>query len=172
MGGFIWLADSSGNFLSDDVRDAGILHIASHGYFANTDPDNVGFVLSGGEQAEGAFVTLTELGAYQFGNRLVVVSGCETAMGAEAGGEGRLSVARAFLGQGAKHVVATLWPVDDRATAVFMDHFYTYLEDANEIDGALQYAQQMMQRDRNFKDPFFWAGYVLHSVTLDQRISL
>jgi len=41
-----------------------------------------------------------------------------------AGGDDWVGLTRAFLHAGARHVVATLWPVDDWATAVLMERFY------------------------------------------------
>jgi CHAT domain-containing protein len=58
---------------------------------------------------------------------LVVLSACETCVGSDLRGEGLLGLARGFLYAGARQVVASLWKVDDRAAAVFMQHSYTAL---------------------------------------------
>jgi CHAT domain-containing protein len=58
---------------------------------------------------------------------LVVLSACDTARGDVYGGEGVLGLVRGFRAAGARAVVASLWPVDDRATSELMDRFYHHL---------------------------------------------
>jgi CHAT domain-containing protein/tetratricopeptide (TPR) repeat protein len=78
---------------------------------------------------------------------VVVLSACETGLGAVAGGEGLTGLQRAFHMAGARTVIASLWKVDDRGTQELMRRFYTNLwhKKLSKID-ALREAQLWMLR--------------------------
>jgi CHAT domain-containing protein len=109
---------------------------------------------------------------------LVVLSACETGLGAVAGGEGVLGLQRAFQLAGAKSTVASLWKIPDRATMQLMQRFYENLWDKklSKLD-ALREAQIWMlkegrQRGLDLEEktakptssrlpPRYWAAFVL-----------
>jgi CHAT domain-containing protein len=63
---------------------------------------------------------------------------------------------------GAPRVVATLWKVDDSATAELMTRFYrSMVEEGAPAAQALRAAQRALARDRRFAAPFYWAGFTL-----------
>jgi len=160
------------NLQSIESRNAKVLHIASHGYFDPSSPDNIGFALSAENNSEQAgFITLSELFSYQFSNQLVVINGCDTAMGKQMSGEGMLGLSRGFLSQGAGHVISTLWPVSDKASALFMGLFYQKLHESENIDIALAHAQKQLRFSPGFNHPFYWAPYSLKSSIEDTRLN-
>ena len=57
-------------------------------------------------------------------SEMVVLSACETALGKDIQGEGLVGITRGFMYAGASRVVASLWKVDDAATAELMGKFY------------------------------------------------
>ncbi|MEC8859743.1 MAG: CHAT domain-containing tetratricopeptide repeat protein [Pseudomonadota bacterium] len=164
---------SRGNLARDDVRNAKVLHIATHGYFNADNEDNVGLGLSVIDEngnPDTGFVTLPELFSYRFNNELIVVSGCDTAMGRELAGEGMMGLTRGFIAQGARHVISTLWPVSDRASAEFMAIFYRHLHQTGHVADALKSAQLELQQNPNYRAPFYWAAYVLTSTHQDPQL--
>jgi CHAT domain-containing protein len=91
-----------------------------------------GLVLAGANRAEaggdrGILTAEGIVGLNLQGMDLAVLSACESGLGEVAGGEGVLGLVRAFHVAGARDVVASLWRVDDRATAALMARFYHQL---------------------------------------------
>ena len=80
--------------------------------------------------------------------QLAVLSACETGLGENERGEGVFGLARAFHQGGCRNVVASLWKVDDNATAALMALFYRRLFDGDGLPPAeaLRQAQLMLLR--------------------------
>jgi CHAT domain-containing protein len=93
--------------------------------------------------------------------RLVVLSACATAIGKDTPGEGLVGLARGFLHAGADRVVASLWAVDDRASAALMGRFYVeLLQRGASASGAMRAAQRWMRQDPRRRHPYYWAAWV------------
>jgi CHAT domain-containing protein len=93
---------------------------------------------------------------------LVVLSGCQTGLGKEVKGEGLVGLTRGFMYAGAARVVASLWQVNDAATAELMKRFYSrMLKDGMRPAAALRTAQIEMWRKPQWQSPFYWAGFAL-----------
>ncbi len=75
---------------------------------------------------------------------LVVLSACDTGRGKDLGGEGLLSLTRAFQFAGARSVVASLWQVPDEGSADLMIRFYHHLKNGEAAADALRGAQLEM----------------------------
>lgn len=135
---------------------AGILHLAAHSLLDTARPELTELVLSGGS------LRLRDIYNMRVGARLVVLSACQTALGKEMKREGLLGLARAFQQAGAARVVASLWKVDDRATAELMKEFYTgMLREGKPAAEALREAQRRIAGTARWAHPYFWAGFVL-----------
>jgi CHAT domain-containing protein len=93
---------------------------------------------------------------------LVVLSGCETGLGKEVDGEGLIGLTRGFLYAGARSVVASLWKVEDSATAELMGRFYRKMLQGKEHPAsALRAAQLEMSKDTRWSDPYEWAAFTI-----------
>jgi len=91
---------------------------------------------------------------------LVVLAGCETAIGPVSHADGALSLARPFLLDGAATVVATLWRIDDAASAVVFDRFHDEYRRVRDAATALRRTQvALLGSDPAFRNsPWRWAG--------------
>ncbi|HEV2847070.1 MAG TPA: CHAT domain-containing tetratricopeptide repeat protein, partial [Thermoanaerobaculia bacterium] len=111
-------AADRGMVLTGGLASYRIVHFATHGVIDARTPELSGLVLSqvgpDGKPREG-FLGLPDIYSLQLGADLVVLSGCETALGREIRGEGLVGLTRGFLHAGAARVVASLWRVQDRA---------------------------------------------------------
>ena len=113
-----------------------------------------GLVLAGanrrGKEAaadQGLVTAEALLGLPLEGLELAVLSACDTGLGEVAGGEGVFGLQRAFHIAGCKNVVASLWQVDDEATAALMGLFYHQLWVENKAPAeALRQAQLTLYR--------------------------
>src|SRR6185503_5480807 len=93
---------------------------------------------------------------------LVVLSACQTGLGKDVRGEGLIGLTRGFMYAGASSVVASLWKVDDEATAELMKRFYkNMLEDGMTPATALREAQNSFRQHPIWSAPYYWAGFTL-----------
>ncbi len=139
---------------------AGVIHLATHGTFGSTAEDT--FILTWDGE-----VTIKELGALlQTRNRssalpieLLVFSACKTATGDS---RAVLGIAGMAMRSGVRSTVAGLWPLNDQATAVFMDHFYEALaQPATTKAEAFRQAQLALLQDSRFNTPYYWGPFVM-----------
>lgn len=106
---------------------------------------------------------------------LVVLSACESGLGKELGGEGLIGLTRAFQYAGARSVMASLWNVNDQATAELMIRFYRHLRAGKTKDEALRAAQRELiespieivdeKGEKQLFDasaPYYWAAFQVY----------
>ncbi len=148
-------------------REAGsrrVLHLATYGVLNKQNPLFSFVELAPGGDQDGR-LEVHEVFGLHLAADLVVLSACQTGLASGAladvpPGDDWVGLTRAFLHAGAKHVVATLWPVDDWATAALMDHFYQGNAGGAEPARALAQAQRALIARPATSHPFYWAGFV------------
>jgi CHAT domain-containing protein/Tfp pilus assembly protein PilF len=150
---------------SGELAGYRIVHFATHGVLDTSQPELSKLVLSQwnrkGERQDG-FLRLSEVYSLDLNADLVALSACQTALGQEIRGEGLVGLTRGFMYAGARRVLASLWSVDDRATALLMRRFYRHLlNDPLPAAAALRRAQLEMAADPQWQSPYYWAGFSL-----------
>jgi CHAT domain-containing protein len=151
--------------LRPELGEYRIVHFATHGLLNNVHPELSGIVLSlvdeEGRPQDG-FLRLQDIYNLKLSAELVVLSACQTGLGKEIKGEGLVGLARGFMYSGAPRVVASLWKVDDLATAELMKLFYQrMLKDGMPAGAALRSAQLELSRQKRWASPYYWAGFIL-----------
>ncbi|MCK4548266.1 MAG: CHAT domain-containing protein [Candidatus Eisenbacteria sp.] len=177
---------------SGDLTDFDIIHLATHALVDDERPECSALVLScanlpdpveatvSGTRMYDGLLTVKEIVAeFPLNADLVTLSGCQTALGREAGGEGYIGMAYAFLQAGARSLLVSLWLVEDEATALLMGRFYENLTGsyagrrAGRIEEPLPKAEALREAkhwlrnytdedgDRPFRHPAYWSGFVL-----------
>jgi CHAT domain-containing protein len=151
--------------LGMDLGDYRVLHFATHGVIDTRYPDLSALALSGVDAAGAptrSLLGLPDIYALHLNADVVVLSACETALGRDVRGEGLLGLTQGFLYAGTKSVVASLWPVADRATAELMQRFYqNMLRDGLRPADALRRAQLSIATEPLWRHPYYWSAFVM-----------
>ncbi len=162
-----------------------VLHIATHGYFLNTEKrtDVTGFAsaaaaknpamrsmlfFAGAENTlngqaanrNDGILTAFEAAVLPLdGTELVVLSACNTGLGKIQNGEGVYGLQRAFRIAGAQSLIMSLWEVEDKATELFMNQFYQHWTSGMSKTAAFRKAQLALKA--KYPQPFYWGSFVL-----------
>ena len=104
-------------FKHADLATYRIIHLAVHGIANQKDPDEAALVLlPSPANSDDGFLHAAEIVMLNLHTDLVVLSACDTGVGALEGEEGVANLARAWLLAGSRHVISTLWSVDDTSS--------------------------------------------------------
>ena len=137
------------------------LHLATHGEFYSEEPLQSRILLAPGDGEDGS-LTVDELYDLRLNADLVTLSACETGLGDVENGDDVIGLTRGFLYAGAKSIVASLWPVSDKATAYLMKRFYANLK---KMPRASALRRALIATKEKFQHPFFWSAFNLTGAT-------
>ncbi len=137
----------------------GILHIATHGKFSTDVNDS--FLLTFDSK-----LTMSKLdqliGLFRFRDdplELLTLSACQTGVGDDRAALGLAGVA---IKAGARSALATLWFINDEASAALVSEFYRQLRDPSVSKAvAIQRAQIKLLGDRVYDHPAYWSPFLL-----------
>jgi CHAT domain-containing protein len=133
-------------------RTDGFVHVATHASRSSENPLFSRIIMS-----DGPLFPFDLFGA-RISSTLVTLSGCQTAAPGVFYGNS-FSLAKAFYQAGARYVLASLWPISDKISMVFMDKFYGELRKSEDIFGAYR---QALERTRDLNlNPALWSPFVL-----------
>jgi CHAT domain-containing protein len=130
-----------------------LLHIAAHSVMRDDAP-----IFSALQLVDGL---LSVEQCYELplaGTELVALSGCSSGAGLDSGGS-LLAFQSALFVAGARQVLASLWQVDDQATAVWMGHFYQFHTAGLAPVAALRQTQRTLLADTLYGHPAIWAAF-------------
>jgi CHAT domain-containing protein len=150
---------------SSELSQYRIVHFATHGVLNDQHPGLSGLIFSlvdeQGRPQDG-FLRLNDIYNLNLPADLVVLSACSMALGKDVRGEGLVGIVRGFMYAGAARVVASLWKVDDEATAELMKRFYRHMLHENlPAAAALRAAQVEMLQQKQWSSAFYWAAFTL-----------
>ena len=152
------------------INSVSLIHFACHG-----DAERGEIVLAPPPltdrtpREEDYLLTMGDISKVRVRARLVVLSCCHSAKG-QISSEGVVGIARAFLGSGARSVLASLWAVEDEATLELMSCFYEHCARGENVSESLRQTMKWM-RENGFSKVSQWAPFILigDNVTLDFR---
>ncbi len=148
-----------------DLSDYSVVHLAAHGWIDPLLPSRSGIVLGQEEEetteVEDGILQAREIFRLPLEAQLVTLSACQTALGKLVTGEGMVGLTQAFFFAGTPSVVASLWNVNDEATARFMSLFYAHLGKGLSKAEALRRARVGLRSEARYSHPYYWAPYIL-----------
>lgn len=135
-----------------------IIHIATHSN-PNLNAEEGGELIftKNIDKKKPSSLYASQISSLKIGANLVVLSACQSSIGHYTPSQGMNSIAQSFLNGGASSVITSLWQVDDRSTAEFMNTFYFYLSKGFTKNKALQFTKKKMM----IQTPYYWAPFIL-----------
>ena len=158
-------AEASRRALEQSLPGRDILHLATYGVLNRRNPLFSHVELAAAPGRDGR-LEVHDVFGLALDARLVVLSACQTAVGSGLradvpAGDEWVGLSQAFLAAGAERVLATLWLVDDRATADLMARFHAVLAEGKGEAAALAEVQRDALGAPRSADPYYWAGLTL-----------
>jgi len=141
-------------------RGARVVHLATHTVIDER-PGRGAAILLTPEAGDDGLLSPEEIARLGSHSDLTVLAACRTALGPGEDGRALASLTGSFLAAGSRGVVATLWDVNDAATAAFMEQFYWHLGRGLTPAEALRETKRRLRADPRWSRPALWAGYVL-----------
>jgi len=139
-----------------------VIHFASHGEFNERQPMQSGLLLTKDNRNDGRLQVHELFGLNLKNANLVTLSACQTALAKIESGDDMIGLSRGFIYAGTPALLASLWDVEDNATATLMEAFYTnWLQKKMTRPEALRRAQLTVKNNPRTRSPYYWAAFEL-----------
>jgi len=151
-------------YLASQPGKFGIVHFTAHAEANAESPLDSAVILSRDDDAPAGGYKLyaRDVAERPLSADLVTISACRSAGERTYAGEGLVGFAWAFLRAGARRVIAGLWDVDDRSTAMLMGRAYSSLAAGASPSQALRTAKlEMIRSGTATAKPYYWAPFQL-----------
>ncbi|HMB68510.1 MAG TPA: CHAT domain-containing tetratricopeptide repeat protein, partial [bacterium] len=148
------------------AADACVLHLGTHGIVERDRSELLAALVLAREppgSPDDGFLHLFEVYDLPLDCDVVVLSACDTKRGRHVRGEGVFALSRAFLAAGARRTVASLWSVNDEATARLVSELFAAAARTERETGqadwvrALRDAKRVLRASGRWDRPAFWA---------------
>lgn len=139
---------------------AEVLHFSCHGVYDDLNPLFSALLLAPDSTHRTGRLEAHKIFGMQLQTSLVMLSACETGLVRVTGGDEVTGLARSFIFAGTPALIASLWTVDDLATAITVKRFYRFLKSGASKAQALREAQRFV-RDHHNRHPAYWASFGL-----------
>jgi CHAT domain-containing protein/tetratricopeptide (TPR) repeat protein len=173
-------AEAREGAVKSQLAGASVIHLGTHGIVEQDRDELLAALVLAPEppgSEEDGYLHLFEVYELRLAAEVVVLSACDTRLGRRVRGEGVFALSRGFLAAGAARAVASLWSVNDDATAAVMTGLFERAADParrpasrpfrpGEVDWALALrdAKRAVREQERWADPFFWAPFVTSGV--------
>jgi CHAT domain-containing protein len=140
------------------LSECSMVHYAGHSLANDLHPDLAALVLAPDGKGAGGDLRARDIARLHMPRlRLLVLSACSTNRGRNWRIEGQSSLASAFLAGGVPTIVASMWPIDDEASASMMIRFHRAIARSSSLADALRQAQ--LSRISAKGSPLDWAAF-------------
>ena len=144
-----------------------VIQVGSHAILNDIDPMRSCLVfakeLSLNKNKEDGYLYSSEIYNQKLNADLIILTACETGGGKFKEGEGMMSIAYSFEYAGCKSAMMSLWPVDEKTSALITENFYKHLGNGETTTDALYNAKKdyLATAEGPLVNPFYWSGLVM-----------
>lgn len=156
----------------ENINNYKMVHFATHGFFNNLDISKSGIVLSQNHFIDKMFnfngiFEVDEIRNSKINVDFINLSACELGSGIEVPGDGSVGLVQAFLLAGSNSVSASLWPIDDKSTFIFMNSFYDKIHNGYSYRDANILTKRECISGKHgeyLKNPSSWSSYLYFGI--------